>query len=113
MELQGTGIGTTTVHPGGIRTNIVKAALPKGPVATDAMHREVVKRFERAARTTPEKAAKQILDAVEKKQQRLVIGRDGKAMDLVTRLFPVAYTRLLKQQFERVFTAPHKVNGSK
>lgn len=108
MELQGTGVSTTSVHPGGIKTNIVRAALPRGPVATEAMHRKSIASFERAARTTPEEAAKLILNAVEKKKQRLVIGSDGKAMDLMTRLFPVSYTSILKKEMERVFTNPYK-----
>lgn len=33
MELQGTGIRTTCVHPGGIKTNIVRSALPIGQPA--------------------------------------------------------------------------------
>lgn len=109
MELQGTGIFTTAVHPGGIKTNIVKSALPKGPVATAAMHRISVKSFERMAKTSPEEAARQILDAVEKKKQRLVIGSDGKAIDLVTRLFPVSYTSILRKQIEKVFADPFKM----
>ncbi|WP_162053368.1 SDR family NAD(P)-dependent oxidoreductase [Pontibacter pamirensis] len=108
MELLGTGVFTTAVHPGGIKTNIVKAAFPKGPVATAAMHRISVKSFEQTAKTTPEEAARLILDAVEKKKQRLVIGSDGKIIDLVTRLFPVSYTSILKKQFEQVFANPYK-----
>ena len=106
MELMGTGINTTSVHPGGVNTDIARRALPKGAVATAEMHRNTVKSFERAAITSPEKAASLILNAVEKKKQRLVIGRDGKAIDLITRLFPVRYTRLLKQQMEKAFADP-------
>lgn len=98
MELQGTGIRTTCVHPGGIKTNIVRAAPPKGTLATDAMHRKLVKSFDRMALTTADKAARLILNAVEKKKQRLLIGPDGKGLDWVTRLFPVLYTSLLKRQ---------------
>lgn len=108
MELQDTGITTTVVHPGGIKTNIVRASLPKGTVATDAMHQESVKSFEKAARTSAEKAARLILEAVEKKKQRLVIGPDGKVLDRITRLFPVLYTKLIKRQIEKTFTNPYK-----
>lgn len=108
MELMGTGIRTTAVHPGGIKTNIVKASLPKGAVATEAMHRQSIASFEKAARTSAEEAARQILDAVEKKKQRLVIGPDGKTIDRITRLFPVFYTKILKRQIEKAFTNPYR-----
>lgn len=108
MELVGTGINTTSVHPGGVKTNIAKHALPKGTMATAAMHKYTVASFERAAITSPQKAAKLIIDAVVKKKERLVIGNDGKALDLITRLFPVRYTRILKSQIERALTNPYK-----
>lgn len=103
MELSGSGIITTSVHPGGIRTNIVKASLPKGGVATKAMHRKSVASFEKSAKTTAAEAAGQILKAVEKKRQRLVIGQDGRAIDILSRLFPVRYTEMLKKQIEKTF----------
>lgn len=112
MELLGTNIFTTVVRPGGIKTNIVRAALPKGPVATAAMHRKSVRNFEQTAKTSPEEAARLILNTVEKRKQRLVIGSDGKDIDLMTRLFPVSYTKILKKQVEQAFADPYK-NRSK
>lgn len=108
MELSGTGIHTTSVHPGGIKTNIVKASFPKGAVATEAMHRESVVSFEKAARTTAEKAASLILKAVEQKKKRLLIGPDAKVLDRIVRLFPVLYTKILKSQIEKTFKDPYK-----
>lgn len=75
--------------------------------AASGIWREVAS-FERAAITNPQKAAKLIIDAVVKKKERLVIGNDGKALDLITRLFPVRYTKILKSQIERAFTNPYK-----
>lgn len=103
MELRGTGIGTTAVHPGGIQTNIVRHAR-FDPVRMPAERQEEsIATFDRHAHTTAASAARQILDAVEKKKQRLVIGKDGFVLDLLARAFPVAYTRLIKQQIERSF----------
>ncbi|WP_247234431.1 SDR family oxidoreductase [Telluribacter sp. SYSU D00476] len=107
MELLGTGIHTTSVHPGGISTNIVRNATPRGPVATAAMHQQSISTFEQAARTTPEKAARLILEAIETKKERLVIGPDGRALDWVTRLLPVRYTRIIMKQIEKTFTNPY------
>ena len=108
MELLETHIGTTCVHPGGIKTNIVRNSPPKGTFMTADMHRESIQQFDKNAFTKAENAAKQILNAVEKSKKRLVIGLDGKLFNLVIRLFPVSYTRILKGQLEKVFTNPYK-----
>jgi len=108
MELSETNIGTTVVHPGGIKTNIVRNAPPKGRFATTEMHKEAISQFDKNAPTTSEKAARLILEAVEKNKKRLVIGMDGKLFEWVVRLFPVSFTGILKGQLEKVFTNPYK-----
>lgn len=105
MELVGTGICTTTVHPGGIRTNISKNARAKGRVAP--FHKESIDQFEKVAKTSPETAARKILQAIEKKKKRLLIGGDASLIDWVVRLFPVAYTRIMKKEIERTFSNPY------
>ncbi|MCW3080124.1 SDR family oxidoreductase [Segetibacter sp.] len=101
MELVGTGIYTTCVHPGGIKTNIMRAATPKGAGLTADMHVKAIADFEKIAMTTPEKAAELILEAVKRKQPRLVIGKDGRVIDMVTRLLPVAYTKIFKKKVDK------------
>ncbi len=108
MELADTNVGTTSVHPGGVKTNIVRNQVPKGGHTTDEMLSNVVNKFEKNARTTPEHAAQQILDAVEKKKTRLVIGSDGKMLDFVTRLFPQAYTNIVRKKAKKSFGDPYK-----
>ncbi|EMR02456.1 SDR family NAD(P)-dependent oxidoreductase [Cesiribacter andamanensis] len=107
MELLGTGVKTLLVLPGGVKTNIARNATPRGNVATAAMHAQTVASFEREAPTSAESAARQILNAIEKGRARLVIGRDGRAFDTLSRLFPVLYTKLLKKRIEQVFTNPY------
>ena len=104
MELRGTGICTTTVHPGGIKTNIVRNARFNYSLATPETREESITVFDKQARTTAASAARQILDAVEKKKQRLVIGKDGVVLDSLARFLPVGYTRIIKQQIEKTFT---------
>lgn len=103
MELLGTGVTTTTVHPGGIKTNIMRSALPKGPELTEAMHAKATATFDQIAMTTPEKAAALILDAVKRKKQRLLIGNDGRVIDMITRMLPVAYTKIFKRKMDKTF----------
>lgn len=103
MELSGTKIYTTCVHPGGIKTNIMRSATPKGPELTEAMHLKAVATFDKVAMTTSERAAELILDAIKRKKQRLVIGNDGRVIDLITRLFPVAYSKVFKRKMDKTF----------
>ncbi|MDQ6814743.1 MAG: SDR family NAD(P)-dependent oxidoreductase [Bacteroidota bacterium] len=103
MELVGTKVYTTCVHPGGIKTNIMRSATPKGPELTEAMHQKAIATFDKVAMTTPQKAAALILNAVKKKKARLVIGSDGRVIDTITRLLPVAYTKIFKRQMDRTF----------
>lgn len=106
MELMATGISTTTVHPGGIKTNISKNARVKGRIAP--FHQKSIEQFEKVAKTTPEAAARKILGAIEKKKKRLLIGADARLIDWVIRLFPVTYTWLMKKEIDRTFSNPYQ-----
>lgn len=91
IESRGTGLYVACVHPGGIRTNIVRHM--QGEAATD--HQQLVSEFERAARTTPERAAAVILRGIRRRRQRILIGADARVIDWVTRLFPGSYEKIL------------------
>lgn len=87
LEIARSPVSATTVHPGGIRTNIVRNARldpATSPLGGDAESAAV--EFDRVARTTPEAAARQILRAVERNRRRALIGPDAVAFDLVSRL---------------------------
>ena len=103
MELKGTGIHITCVHPGGVKTNIVRNTLLKNGVIRTAQHRKSISSFDKKAMTTAASAATQILDAIACKKQRLVIGKDGKAIDWISRIFPVGYTSILEMQLKKAF----------
>ena len=96
LEVARSGVSCTTVHPGGIRTNIVRhARLDPDLVASAGGRKGMAERFDRVARTSPEAAAQQILAAVERNQRRLLIGRDARFLDLVSRLPPGLYQRVV------------------
>ncbi len=103
MELVNTGILTTVVFPGGVRTNIMRSANPKGPGLTEELHGKAVVTFDRIAMTSAKKAACLILGAVENQKQRVVIGKDGWIIDLLTRLLPVAYTKIFLNKMNKTF----------
>jgi NAD(P)-dependent dehydrogenase (short-subunit alcohol dehydrogenase family) len=80
QELRGSPIHITSVHPGGIRTNIARNARGAVPELTDS--------FDKVATTSAKQAAKVILDGVERKRQRVYVGWDAKLMALGKRLAP-------------------------
>ena len=102
LDMEKCGVSCTTIHPGGIKTNIARnarmdasiTALAGGP---EKAHRD----FDKAAMTSPEKAARQILAAVQKNQRRALIGPDAKAIDLLSRLPAGLYQRVLVRGAKR------------
>jgi short-subunit dehydrogenase len=93
-ELAGSSVRVTTVHPGGVRTNIARNARP--PAKSDPAWRErAVKRFERMARTTPDQAAGRILRGIKRGEQRILIGQDARLMAALRWLMPVGYWRII------------------
>ncbi|MFT5709977.1 MAG: short-subunit dehydrogenase [Halioglobus sp.] len=91
-EMAGSNIHVCCVHPGGIKTNIVRNARLTN---ADTARNEAVADFDKLAHTTAESAAAQIIRAIENRKKRLLIGWDAKYMSLVSRLFPVSYARFL------------------
>ncbi|QLL06224.1 SDR family NAD(P)-dependent oxidoreductase [Mycobacterium vicinigordonae] len=91
MQLAGHKVGVTTVHPGGIKTNIARNAT--AAEGLDAA--ELAKMFDkRVAHTSPQAAARIILGAVRKNKARVLVGPDAKFLDLVVRLTGSAYMRV-------------------
>lgn len=95
-ELAGSGIRVATVHPGGVRTNIARNA--RLPAKSDPMRREqMVKAFERMARTSPDQAAARILRGIKRGERRILVGRDAQLMTALQWLMPVNYWRVIRR----------------
>ncbi|WP_300425788.1 SDR family oxidoreductase [uncultured Thalassolituus sp.] len=93
QELKNTNVFVSTVHPGGIKTNIVRNGRMKTSMTGDNQTLEQqAKHFEKIARTTPAQAADTILSGVKDGKRRILIGSDARLMDRIQRLFPVRYT---------------------
>lgn len=103
LDLAGSSVSATSVHPGGIKTNIARAGRVDSSVeqVTGKTAEEGVKEFEKFFITSPEKAASIILQAVRKNRRRVVVGPDAKLLDLIVRIFPSAYQRLIVAGFRR------------
>lgn len=96
LDIQKNGVSATCVHPGGIRTNIALAARMHDSIRSLGMEPEKAgKQFNKLLRTPPEEAARQILKAVSNNDRRLLIGNDAKAIELMQRLLPSSYQKVM------------------
>lgn len=96
QELHGTNVNVMTVYPGGIKTNIAKNSRWLGDINDIQEQKRQLDRFEYSAKTEPEEAAKQILQAMQKRKKRLLIGKDARFMDLYTRINPSGYDSFVR-----------------
>ncbi|MBJ8499408.1 SDR family NAD(P)-dependent oxidoreductase [Acinetobacter oleivorans] len=95
LDLQNAGVSATCVHPGGIRTNIAKAARMNNSVQSLGMDPlKSQDAFDKLLRTPADDAAHQILEAVRKDRRRLLIGADAKAVDVIQRILPQGYQKI-------------------
>lgn len=95
QELKPLGIGVSTIFPGGVKTNIAaNAKIGEGVSRKEAKKDE--KSFEANLTMTPEYAAEIIVNGIEKRKVRILIGSSTKFLDFMTRLMPVKYEFLLK-----------------
>jgi NAD(P)-dependent dehydrogenase (short-subunit alcohol dehydrogenase family) len=95
-ELEDTGVGVTTVHPGGVATAIARnARMAKAQSADEAAAMQ--KRFERLLRMPPELAGETIVKGIERRSPRVIVGNDAKVVSLIERLMPVSYWDLVRR----------------
>ena len=84
-------VQVTCVHPGGVRTDIVRNA--RTTASQDRA--EAARRFDTSlARTTPERAAEIIAAGVLANKPRVLVGTDAKVLDLLVRLVGARYQRV-------------------
>jgi butyryl-CoA dehydrogenase len=102
LEIDPCGVSSTTIHPGGIKTNIARnARTDESMLVGGADPDELADDFDRLASTTPDKAARQILRAVERNRRRALIGPDAFVFDAVSRLPAGLYQRFLVTMTKR------------
>lgn len=91
-ELQDSPVRVTAVYPGGIATDIAtnSGADSSRMDASDAPMQL----------TTPDEAARQIVDGIEKAAYRVVIGKDATALDILSRLTPKRSTELIAKKLK-------------
>lgn len=97
-ELLDTNVHVMTVHPAGIATAIARSARVAAAV-DPAVAAARTKAFEERFLTiAPADAASAILDGLERKRDRLLIGREARRVDVLTRLLGPHAARLFARR---------------
>jgi NADP-dependent 3-hydroxy acid dehydrogenase YdfG len=95
-ELGNSKVGVTSVHPGGIKTNIVRHARFEDTQARDSL----IESFERRG-AEPEVVARRIVRAIEVNRLRLLITPESRALDFAKRVLPTGTQRLVRRLWSR------------
>jgi short-subunit dehydrogenase len=105
MEMSESPVEVYCVFPGHIGTNIYSSSRFKSFEADDAgaaifgakasTIEEAGTQFKQNAPSSPEFAAKTILNGIKKKNKRILIGFDAKFYDLMSRLFPKNFLKII------------------
>ena len=105
-ELAGSNVSVLLVHPGGVKTNLMKNAPNVQEDKREAIHSN----FTKFAFLDVDKAVKQILRVVQRgKKIRLVLGVDAHLMWTIRRLFPQSYPKVIKAIFSQATFEESKV----
>lgn len=89
QELQGTGVRAVCVHPGGIRTNIERAARRCRAITDE--DEGLSEKAERLLRTPPARVAGDILAGLKAGRRRIITGYGSTRLYWLSRLFPNHY----------------------
>ena len=99
LEAEGAKVGVTVVLPGGVRTAIAANARRGG--MGEAERTAQAELWERLLRLAPEAAAERIARGIERREKRVLVGRDARQVALVQRLLPVGYWSVLERLADR------------
>lgn len=99
MLMDGHPVGVTCVHPGGIKTGIVR----NGRVTTSGNLTQLAADFDsKLARMTPERAAEIIVGGILKNRPRVLVGMDAHVTNAIARTFGARYQDLFVYAAKRI-----------
>jgi short-subunit dehydrogenase len=96
-ELEGSSIGVTVVHPGGIATQIAKSARIASAIGNSTDVERMRRQFNKVLKLDPARAAEIILHGVTHRKARVLVGNDAKIAVALERIAPVSYWNFLKK----------------
>lgn len=99
-ELLGTNVKISSVHPGGIKTNIARNSRITATQDYETAKATMAKFEKVALKMPPAKAAEIIIDGIKKNKSRILIGNDAKALDFIVRHFPDNYHKIIAKVFK-------------
>ena len=97
QEVAELGVCVTSIHPGGVATNIARNAHIDVLPSKFSSREQAEKEFDKVARTSPERAAKIILNGTAKRRRRVMVGADAAVLSGVQRLLPQSYAGLIRK----------------
>jgi NAD(P)-dependent dehydrogenase (short-subunit alcohol dehydrogenase family) len=100
QELYGSRVAVTIVFPGGIRTNIARNSRTDYQVDRQTFEAGV-KKFEEGLKTSPEEAARAIVEGIRRNAPRVLIGKDAKEIDFLARFRPNTYDGVIARHLKR------------
>jgi len=102
LDIEDCGVSLSSIHPGGIKTNIARDARMDIEALKDmGMDKaQAHKQFTQIALTTPKEAAKTIIKGIKKNKMRIIIGFDAHVIDWLTRFTPILYRKLVTKMMK-------------
>ena len=101
LQMAKSPIRLSVVHPGGIKTNIVRNSRAGSGVTDNERRVQSIERFDAIAQTSAKDAALRIIKGIEKNQPRILIGGDARFMDLLQRFRPATYWNVMAKRIEK------------
>src|SRR5579872_4749032 len=92
----------SVVHPGGIKTNIVRNSRMGSAITDNERRAQTIERFDAIAQTSPSEAALRIIRGIEKNELRILIGGDARFMDILQRFRPATYWKVMAKRIEKM-----------
>jgi NAD(P)-dependent dehydrogenase (short-subunit alcohol dehydrogenase family) len=98
MQLDGTPVAVSCIHPGGVRTDIARRA--RATASEDKA--EMARTFDKVARTSPSRAARIILHGLERDRARILVGPDAWFLAALPRALGAHYSRIVSRGAARL-----------
>jgi NAD(P)-dependent dehydrogenase (short-subunit alcohol dehydrogenase family) len=102
MQLSGTPVTVSCIHPGGVRTDIARRA--RATASEDKT--EMARNFDMLARTSPPRAARTILRGLERDKPRILVGPDAWFLAALPRALGASYLRVVSRGAARLDPPP-------
>lgn len=107
LQVAKSPVRLSVVHPGGIKTNIVRNSRTGSGITDNERRSETIERFDAIAQTSAKDAARRIIKGIEKNEPRILIGGDARFMDILQRFRPATYWNVMAK---RVWKTPKPEN---